>query len=128
MRAVAGRGGLEAADLARLAALGINQDDLAGAAGGHHDLAQARREDEVVEADPPFAAGQRDGLGLQLGRRLPGLAQSSEIGGFEEGVNLRHPEDDSRRPAYDLAATRLLERLSANFTPRAPARVRHSPT
>jgi hypothetical protein len=29
---------------------------------------------------------------------------------------------------HGLAATRLLARLSAYFTPRAPARVRHSPT
>ena len=38
----------------------IDQDEPAGAAGRHHDLAQAGDEGEVVEADPPFAAGQRE--------------------------------------------------------------------
>src|SRR6185295_6568094 len=89
MPAGPGRARLEAADLLHLAGRRIDQVEAAGAAGRDEHPAQARGEGEVVEADAPFAARQREGLRRQDGR-------GRWLGGGSGGEEDKRPQDHER--------------------------------
>src|SRR5439155_25974594 len=97
------------------------------------DLFRGEGRDPVCHAQRPAPVWQNNriervdmsNVSVHQQRRVSCTCQS---GG--EPVTYLSPDiipDDSRRPATGLTATRLLERVPAYFTPRAPARVRDSP-